>query len=318
MTAPIDRGTWEEAGLTHPQTWELGRSLLRGTIWVPALVEVDNNRLYWAYAAKKEKGVRPDLLENFIHLSQAPLEQIRDFAKQWGVLEICKHGYPSSHNSQTWPRPWRDPYQICSPLEMPDRKLKALGRHFSIAGWDPIDRWRYFSRQAGSILNLAAALYKEGKGSPDDWNLLFEEYEEDWDSLKRAPRESRSPKMSRLFLANVINDWLQLGGVRPAVFLMEGTDLRLELGGPNLFSFLGIQLALAVSRTDQMAICSNCGRPYIATGRRPAINRRSYCLVCRDSGVPQRDAARDYRSRTKEGKKPRSLKRGGTHGSQGK
>jgi hypothetical protein len=302
MTKPVDRGIWEEAGLIHPETGELGRFLLRGTIWVPAVVEVEDNCLYWAYAAKKEKVVRPELLENFIKLSEAPLEQIRNFAKQWGVLEICKHGYPSSHNSQTWPRPWRDSYKICSPLEMPKRKLKALGRHFSIAGWDPIDRWRYFSRQGRSILNLAAALYKEGKGSSDDWKILLDEYEEDWGSTE-GPGESQSPKMARHFLAYVINDWLQLGGVRPAVFLTDVTGLRLELGGPNLFSFLGIQLALAVSRTDQMAICSNCGRPYLATGRRPAINRRSYCLVCRDSGVPQRDAARDYRSRTKEGKK---------------
>lgn len=301
MTNGSDLGTWAEAGLTHPQTGELGSSLMRGTIWVPSFVEIEDNRLYWAYNAKKEKRVCPDLLEKFINLSGAPLEQIRDFAKRWGVLEICEHGYPSSHNSQTWPRAWRTS-PVCSPLEMSAKKLKALGGDFFLAGWDPIDRWRYFAQQARSILNLAAALYQNKKGSLGDWEILFEEYREGWGDSNR-PWESKSPKIPRLFLAYALNDWLQLGGVRPAAFLMDGTGLRLELGGPNLFSFLGVQLVLAVSRTDQMAFCSNCGKPYLAPGRRPAINRRSYCPACRDSGVPQRDAARDYRSRTKEGRK---------------
>ncbi|MEO7863785.1 MAG: hypothetical protein ABIU05_25810 [Nitrospirales bacterium] len=282
---------------------------------MPSVVELENDRLYWAYGGENyEQRVFPDLLDGFINLSDAPPEKIKEFAKRRGVLEICKHGYPCSHNSSTWPRNWCEPSSGCSPLEMPQEKIKKLGGDIFLTGWEPVERWHYFARQAKSILNLAASLYQNEKGSSEDWMNLVREYELD----NPPPWNSPSLDRRRRYLAYVLNDWLQLGGVRPAVSLTAKTGLRLELGGSNLFSYLGVQLALAVSRTDQMAFCSGCSNPYFASGRRPAVNRRNYCEKCRDGGLPQRDAARDYRSRTKVDKKPRSTKGGGTDGSQRK
>ena len=315
MTISSGYEAWEQAELTDPDTGKLGRSWVSGRVWVPSVLELENGRLYWAYGGNNyEKRVAPDLLDGFINLSDATPERIKEFAKRRGVLEICKHGYPSSHNSSTWPRTWCESSSMCSPLEMPQEKIEKLGGDIFLTGWEPVERWHYFARQAKSILNLAASLYQDEMGSVDDWINLSREYVLD----DPPPWNSQSLDRRRRYLAYVLNDWLQLGGVRPAVFLTAKTGLRVEFGGPNLFSCLGVQLALAVSQTDQMAFCSSCSSPYFASGRRPAVNRRNYCEKCRDRRVPQRDAARDYRSRKTVDKKPSSTKRGGTDGSQRK
>jgi hypothetical protein len=38
------------------------------------------------------------MLSRFVELSEAKPERIRDFARRWGVLSICEHDLPASHN----------------------------------------------------------------------------------------------------------------------------------------------------------------------------------------------------------------------------
>jgi hypothetical protein len=89
---------------------------------------------------------------------------------------------------------------------------------------------------------------------------------------------------------------------------VEGPSLSARLG-PNPFTFsalslVAVQLILAVTRAEGLAVCSGCGAPYLTNhqplaGKRVGrwIAKRNYCHTCRKSGVPQRDAARDYRKR---------------------
>ena len=61
----------------------------------------------------------------------------------------------------------------------------------------------------------------------------------------------------------------------------------------GLFGALVCQLMLAVTGTDGIDICAACGQAYVDS-RRPNRAHRNYCRRCRQNGVPQRDAARDY------------------------
>ena len=48
-------------------------------------------------------------------------------------------------------------------------RCHLLREEARLYAWEPLERWRYFSRQAGAILNLAARLHKGQPGKPEDW-----------------------------------------------------------------------------------------------------------------------------------------------------
>jgi DNA-directed RNA polymerase subunit RPC12/RpoP len=108
-------------------------------------------------------------------------------------------------------------------------------------------------------------------------------------SLRRAQRPS--VEGGRVLIAQVINEWLHLGGVQPT-FRWFGGPPRVQFQGA-LFGMLAMQLAFTVSRTDGLATCSACGAPFIPR-RRPMVGRRRYCQACGRKAA-MRDAARDYR-----------------------
>jgi len=94
-------------------------------------------------------------------------------------------------------------------------------------------------------------------------------------------------------------------------FWLEGAEVRPMLERPNgkptitwgsahapLFGTIAVQLLMLVTQTAGLAQCSGCGNSYIPR-RKPRDQQRSYCADCRVRKVPQRDAQRDKRSRTK-------------------
>ncbi len=91
---------WGVSGLTTGDG-QLERPLAQ---WVrPAVVELEGERLRWEYFDKnavlgRHGRMGPGLLAEFPKLADAPSLAIRDYARRWGVLSICQHGWPSSHN----------------------------------------------------------------------------------------------------------------------------------------------------------------------------------------------------------------------------
>jgi hypothetical protein len=80
---------WELAGLIDDEG-RLRRPVVTEGWRVPALVELEGTHPRWSFSDGDRLGrvimPRPRLLEPFIALGDANPENIRDFARKWGVL----------------------------------------------------------------------------------------------------------------------------------------------------------------------------------------------------------------------------------------
>jgi hypothetical protein len=307
--------------LTDIKGW-LYRPLAGSAVLVPSSVELKEEGLQWRVSfpltVSNYRQTGNGLLEDFIKLIDASKEQIRAYAERWGVLQICKHGYSRSHNSATWPRSWLHlsrwaryvPESWCQPLRFQcginqcGKKTPAnkpllplygekgcLSMDFYEEGWEPIERWRYFSSQARAILKIAANVNQDLVAMPDDWELVYQAYKNELDP--RLDRQNIDD--NRRLISFALNDWLQLGDVRPQ-FVWKDEMPKLEIGGPTLFSHLAVQLTLVASRTQAIVFCSHCGNQY-RPSKRPNRNRRNFCDKCVEKKVPVALASHDYRKR---------------------
>jgi hypothetical protein len=219
-----------------------------------------------------------ETMDGFLKLPEATSEEIFRYAKRWGPIGFCKHGLPATHKSRWGPD--RADTTICHVYGGPHRF------------WEPLKFWRLTSRRAQALLNIGARLSKDLPGTEEDWKIL--------DCAFINPRNSEQWRMvnQRLTLEWQLTRWIQIGLLVPVVtFRKKLLSFSLDvLLGPGLFGALAYQLALAVSSTDGLAVCSACGATYIPT-RRPTLNRRTYCPGCRERGRPVRDASRAYRQR---------------------
>jgi hypothetical protein len=91
--------------------------------------------------------------------------------------------------------------------------------------------------------------------------------------------------------------WMQDGDVCP-ILKWEEEGPRFYLLWPRtLYGALGVQIALAIARSDGVASCISCGLPFLPS-RKPAKGRRAFCRRC-GKRAADRLAARDYRSRSR-------------------
>lgn len=254
----------ERIDLTGDEEGRLNRPFPTGEWLVPAQVELVNGRLEWDWFGEDSKlrEIQPDrlsgLLEGFLSLADAKDKDILRYARQWGVLALCKHGLPTSHFSECRPLDWPGP---CA---------------------EPLTAWRHYAKEANALVRLSLKLGRNTLPQKQDWSGL---------PLRRPPR---SVEAGRLLVAERITRWLTHGGVR-ARLAWRQTRPTMSFGGGGLFGALAIQLMLAASRTSGVAICSGCGMGYLPS-RQPRAKERHYCEECRRRKVPQRDAARDGRA----------------------
>jgi len=316
---------WEESGLVT-EDGRLHRSIRSNAIFVPDRIEAIGDRLIWNNGGKgRWTRPGPGLLEQFVDLTQedAPAPRaIEAYARRWGVLEICEHALPRTHNPRRQPsiprlaedpgaagwQPWQDG---CYPLGyVPFGVATPKGRtspHYEC--WEPLRSWARVSRRARALLNIAARLHGGARGPVEDWHLLLggDETIESWSS-RRKQTELSDDHIRRYYgsrlneersrLSGQLNDWLELGNVRPVLtWAQQGPELRTWIHG--LFGAIALQLVLAVARTEALAICSHCARSYLPK-RKPVEGKRRYCDECRTNGIPMRDAMADRRARKQE------------------
>ena len=311
---------------------------LSGELVVPEVVELhdDEERLWWAAPLTTRKNPRR-LLEGFLELGEASSQRIRDYARQWGVLGICQHGLPYTHNGNVGTPQNRTTADVILGMCAARHgllKRRSLQRFLQDAGdalnafqsdglpcrplglrrdpqddippdamaWEPISAWRMFARHARALLYIADSLKQRTLPAPELWEIVFEA------SGKAAPWWDRNVKgrgavqgavdVERLILARCLNEWLDLGAVRPAVTWHAGQKQQMEINfaGPRLFSALALQLVFAIGGGEAIATCSGCGQVYPAR-RLPRKGQRNYCQPCRRRKVPLRDAKRAQRAR---------------------
>jgi hypothetical protein len=158
-----------------------------------------------------------------------------------------------------------------------------------------LDLWLHLARQGRALLNIASAVHQDRSPALDDWRSLYEGTDRSlvqWLEEKRRP----SPEFAQFLLSMVVNGWLTMCDARPMFqWLRDGPRITFDC---HLRSALAMGLLVAVTRTEGVAVCSTCGRPYLRC-RRPKRGQHNYCPDCGKRGA-WRSAARrrSRRSRT--------------------
>jgi hypothetical protein len=252
-----------------------------GVSYVPQHLELTADAILWA-GPLKDVRPGPGLLEDFVELWDAPDAAILRYARRWGVLGICKHGVPASHND--YPFGVQHGVEGCFPLP---------AKRGEFWHTDPLDRWRYFSRIFRAIRDVGAQVNQSKVGDRSDWAWV--------QTINRNDPPWKSVREARMVLSWKLQDLLDLGQVRPDLkWDNRKQQWQIEMGAhsvPNLFGLVSLSLVLSICRRE-LVICSSCQKPYIPP-RRPNPWRRNYCQKCGNKAA-QKDAARAYRLRLKQ------------------
>src|SRR5205823_2048257 len=108
--------------------------------------------------------------------------------------------------------------------------------------------------------------------------LLQEEFERRVDRFGRE-QLGTSLEFQRRMLSQVLNYWLEMGGVKPRLDWRVDKP-EVQLGGYGLIGALAVQLLFDCSRTDGLVVCTSCGTPFLPAFRRPRRDRNPYCSDC--------------------------------------
>lgn len=265
----------------------LDRRVAVHTWFVPGLIWLEGERLRWDYSPESLKAGRelapsPDMLESFLMLRETSGRKILQYAKRWGVLGICQHDLPCSHNPNS-----HDFRKLgCRPLGWEDGKC-----------WEPLDTWRHFATQAFALLKIANRVYEGRLADPADWARVYAR-SRNGVPLGRQP----SRPLDKRFLVMCLNEWFDLGNVRPEIGWGQREDRPSFQFRGGLFGALAIQLVLGAAKLDGWAICTHCRTAYIPQKRRPKAGQRNFCPECRDAKIPLRYAMRAFGLRERKNK----------------
>lgn len=124
--------------------------------FAPDKIEIKGNDLIYRVEDNKglirpdQKTMRQEVLAGFLRLAEATDEEILEYASKWGVLGLCEHGLPMAHSLK--------PIQNHHIAESEDFGCKRTKKR----GWfyEPLDKWRYYSRQVSAIVRLSVDLRK--------------------------------------------------------------------------------------------------------------------------------------------------------------
>jgi hypothetical protein len=318
-TGSLDRTAPGLLGLTSvPRTVEL----LDGTIcWSWALGEDPFGGIGTAHL---DRGA----FEEFLTLSDASDEDLLDFVRRWGPLWMCTCGRQWDHAAADSEYPGD---RCFGNLSLGDPFLNYLSD--TVADWRMVaGRARGLLMAAAAFRNdeaplggwpaLLTSLYACSAGSP--LLSVFAHMEERHGRPCRGRRaaqvrvpfnrtcsaerhircsECDAPlchvkRFDRFELSRVITEWLDRAGVRLSLYWDVRPDAgpELAIGGTDadgLFRYIGVELAMAVVRSESAAFCASCGSAF-QPRRKTARGRQAYCPRCRDRGR-WRDAQRRRR-----------------------
>lgn len=287
MTSPLpglrvqleDYITWAQHGFAGPDG-QIGAGVAVAGWIRPAVLSLEAEHLCWQFRSGEHGDMStrfvqagPEMLEGFLSLDGADDAAVFAFAQRWGVLEVCEHGY-TAHSSAG--------HHTCHNWEEPDFDEKVMH--------EPLSAWRALIARGVAILHLAANLASGDLGADEHWSAALGH------PLVADKTQPYALAYERVNLASLLDDWMWIGGVRPGfAYEHDSGDLRVQLSPGGLLGALGVQLGFAAARSEALAMCSSCGRPYLPK-RRPAAGRRSYCPDC-GLKAARRDASRAHRSR---------------------
>jgi hypothetical protein len=220
------------------------------------------------------------LLDKFCELAGAPVERIERFAEQWGPLELCRHGLPHTHRSarSAWPPIASGRFRLGEVGCVPDG-FAVKESDGSESGREPIERWRWFSRQVGSLRRISSKLHQGENARREDWIEILA-------SLTPQPelafKDIKGSRVSQWrVVVRLLELWLEWGDVRPRITMashVAGAERPIKgitLAGETLFAAIAIYLLAAITK-GSFATCSECGDSFVPK-RRPTAGNASYC-----------------------------------------
>jgi hypothetical protein len=267
-----------------------------------------DKRIEWALedgriqTAAKDTTATGNLIADFVNLAVTP-NRFKADVERWGVLYLCRHNLPATHNP-SWPaRVLADSGQMITArncaLQYSDRETggrkpasrKKSNRADLPTNWESLEVWERFARQAYHLLNIADSLHAGRTGSKDDWVGVLQRYEIIPSELHyQAPvtsesRLGQSVPEDMLQVSQVTNEWLRLGNVGLHLNWASSRRPTIAWGGQTLFAVLAIQLMVAVSHAHALVRCSECPQFYVPD-RLPRTDEggervaRNYCPAC--------------------------------------
>jgi hypothetical protein len=187
-----------------------------------------------------------------------------------------------------------------------DENIRRFGARWGPLGLrprvieEPIRLWHGYARLARAILRFAAERLTGGLGREEDWNTICKSI-----PPRSLDRSGLSSERQTAVMGSAVNTWFDKARVHGIVQMVDD-QLQVQPRAGFLFGILITQIAHAIARSDQMAVCSGCNDPFVPA-RPLSRGVRQYCKRCRKKKIPQRDAARAWRQRGREklGNNPR-------------
>lgn len=251
-----DEMVWDLAGLRTLSGMD--RSIQQGEVLTPA-VEFDAERreIKWSMRECGSGQPAPDALERFLELGAASDEAVFQFARRNGVLAMCAHDLPCTHNRPAAIQPG-DEYG-CMPVGWPYDCRES------------VRLWKGLAETFRAMVNLAAWLHDGRKTTPEQWGRF------EMEPLHGPPQWEMSPAEAFRRITDWLNHWLRICEVTPSISCLPGQcEIMITGGFSGLAGFLAVQLAAAIARTKGQAICSECGMGYLPK-RKPNPNRLRFC-----------------------------------------
>ena len=162
----MDKDDWELAGIAD-ESGSIDRPV--ADIWpIPGFLDLSGDdlvpqmfdRIGWN--SPREVSPGHGLLRVFVRLAQdSGPRMFLDYARSWGVLGLCSHDLPASHNPRLKWSPRASMGRHCSPVVRDD------GTHI-----ESLAVWRRYAVQARTILNVSASMFEGDSVADQDWNVL--------------------------------------------------------------------------------------------------------------------------------------------------
>lgn len=234
-------------------------------VQVPRYLRLDDEFLAWSWQVPRTADVGPrrrstkGMLDAFLSINDA--KGILRFARRYGVIDLCEHGVPAWHMGEC--------YLLGEHVKPPPDFDTRLRR-------EPISRWLHYVRDARALLLVSAALRQGRTPSEEQWYGVSDDHEPLGDPLPTY--KGGNLLGDRLELVVQVETWLKHGGVRLS-FQWNRPSMGLSLKSVGTFGRLATQLLTAISGSQGVPVCSECGHPYVAK-RKPQAGRRNYCRDC--------------------------------------
>jgi hypothetical protein len=300
-TAGLDDLRQEDGDLERPASgdeWDApGESLsCDGTLLV-----IDRRR--WIESVRTVKA-GPQMLEDFANLAKATSsERVLAYARHWGLLGLCQHYLPREHGEIQVPLALATAGGVSVTSLVPDDCR-------SLFEGEPLDVWKYYARQAYSLLGVFSRLRDSKSALVGDWEILGEfgpwtGFDTEDVELSKLAKLAISGLVSgeasvgrqQLAAAGAIRTWLQMAGVKVELrWGQSGPMVGFATGG--LFGALGLQLLLAAVNSAGFVVCPECGVSHSPPRERHRPPK--YCQACRDRRVPQARASANYQRQDRD------------------